>query len=245
MRNVYDAPELRPNLLGEPDMGGRRQEERRITLARASLQFGHDTMDCTIVDASGSGVQVHIDDHEIIACCVGQQVILAPLGGEQMAATIRWIRDRNIGLHFVTGTSAQVLPSLARRSERLLYPRPGRAQVSIPATLYAGVERFQGRIRNISAGGALIESRARFSFGQQIILETELVRPLGGYVRWQKGGKTGVMFSRILPVDSAKVIAERFDVHAVWLQEVVHCHEGAIDLSVAAEKDQRAWWRLV
>lgn len=224
----------------------RRREPREPARISASLQIGHEIFDCTIVDLSANGVRVQTDEHRpVIAACVGQQMILDVPGAQAVAVTIRWIRARSMGLQFLATLDSWGDFPVVRRFGRPLRWRSGRAQVSIPVTFNVGSRRCRGKITDMSVGGAMIETHAELKFGEQIILESDLIRPIGAYVRWQKLDNVGVMFGRVLPVDSAKIIADTFNIHAMWMTEVIKCHEGAIDWLSSTEMHHRRWWRVI
>lgn len=198
-----------------------------------------------ILDVSASGVRVRTDENQpAIAACIGQQMILTPRGGEAVAVSLRWVNGKGLGLQFLAAAESWEIALSGDRAHRMLQARPGRAQVTIPTAINLGGRQFQGRILNISVGGALIETAADLKFGEQVILETNFVRPIGAYIRWRKRGMVGVMFARLLPVASAQIIADEFAVHPVWMQEVIRCHEGALDWSSTAEMDQKKWWSM-
>lgn len=223
----------------------RRSDPRQPALTRASIEMGRDVVDCVILDVSASGVRVRIDeDQPAMAASVGQQMILCPLGGEPVAVSLRWVNGRGLGLQFLSSVEPWALSLTGDKARRMLRPRSGRAEVSIPTAINAGGRQFQGCILNLSVGGALIRTSADLQFGEQIILETDIVRPIGAYVRWRKRDMIGVMFGRLLPVDSAKIIAGKFAVHSAWMREVIRCHEGSLDWSLSSETDQKTWWGM-
>jgi len=229
----------------QPDGVDRRREVRQSTHVPASIGLGLEEVDCVILDVSASGVRVRTDENQpVMVACIGQQMILSPRGGEPVAVTLRWVNGRGLGLQFLAATESGDGALAGGRAGSVPSARPGRAQVAIPAAINLGGRQFKGTILNISVGGALIESEADLLFGQQIVLETNIVRPIAAYVRWQKKGMVGVMFGRLLPVDSAKIISEEFAVHPMWMHEVIRCHEGTLDWSHSSERDQKKWWSM-
>lgn len=223
----------------------RRRDARQPALVRASIGLGSEEVDCIILDVSASGVRVRTDESQpAIVACIGQQMILSPRGGEPVAVSLRWVNGRGLGLQFLAAAEPWESALAGDKARRMLRSRPGRAQVSIPTAINLDGRQLKGRILNISAGGALIQTTANLTFGEQLILETEFVRPIGAYVRWEKGGMVGVMFGRLLPIDSAKIIAEEFAVHPMWMNEVIRCHEGTLDWSRSSEMDQKKWWSM-
>ena len=102
--------------------------------------------------------------------------------------------------------------------------RAGRARIRIPA-----VARFNGLSRNvevlnISVGGLMLQSGLPFLSGQGLMIELPELLPLGGHVRWSVSGLTGVMFSKLLPVNAALEIAKRAHLGSGWLDEVEEAH---------------------
>jgi hypothetical protein len=102
--------------------------------------------------------------------------------------------------------------------------RSGRAPVQIRAQIIAGDQTTPGTILNISCGGALIRADEPCNPTSAIMIQSDLLRPMGGYVRWRQDMLLGIMFNRLLPISSAEAISDTFGINPIWLEEIIECH---------------------
>jgi hypothetical protein len=106
-------------------------------------------------------------------------------------------------------------------------PRPGRVRIKLPAIMRAPDFERKVLIENIESGGAQIAGALAFPLevGAGLMIEVGGLMPIGGYVRWSRQSRCGIMFSKLLPVATAEKLAERCAIHRSWVSEVQAAHE--------------------
>ncbi len=195
-----------------------------IVRIAALLEFGGRVIDCNIVELTSRSASVQLDALEAAhGAFIGQHGLLRPHHGRPVSTVVRWFTDRSLSLKFVTAVGLGAFSSSIDRFREGMQ-RAGRAQIEMKSQIIADAKGTTGTILNISCGGALIRTSEPFRPGEPIMLQPELLRPIGGYVRWRKERQMGVMFNRLLPVESAEIIAKTFAIHPVWLEEISECH---------------------
>jgi hypothetical protein len=205
--------------LPEPDLGQR--ETIRIS---ALLEIGGRLMNCNVVELSARTACVYLSEfigaHDTF---VGQMGLLRKVGGQAVSVTVRSFTDMSLNLKFLSpvgpeafGSPVDGFRAEVRRSER--------AQVQIRSQIIAGDEKIPGTILNISVGGALVRTDTACNPTGAIMLQSETLRPMGGYIRWRNETLLGIMFNRPLSMFNAEDIADNFNVSPLWLDEISELH---------------------
>jgi hypothetical protein len=145
---------------------------------------------CLIRKISAGGAILHAD----IPMEEGRRLELELETGEHLDGRIVWQRGSELGLQF--DEAIDVLPILARN----LVSQPGerrrmpRVEVSCPARLEIGSRNLLATVRDISQGGAKIESPIPLEVDREIVLSPERLQPLTGRTVWVDGCIAGVSF---------------------------------------------------
>lgn len=206
--------------LPEPDLG-----HRETVCISAMLEIGGRLINCTVVEISARNACVYLSEfvgtHDTF---IGQLGLLRQVGGQAVSVTVRSFTDMSLNLRFLSPVGAETFGSPVdnfhaevRRSER--------AKVQIRSQIAWGDKTVPGTILNISVGGALVRTDAPCNPTGAIMLQSDMLRPMGGYVRWRTELLLGIMFNRPLPMSSAEDIADNFAVSPLWLDEIVELHE--------------------
>jgi hypothetical protein len=74
-----------------------------------------------------------------------------------------------------------------------------RVEVDRLATLRIGARTYGINTRDISQGGAKIETDEPLPVGSPIVLTFENLRPITGVLRWYQDGQCGVSFNEVIP----------------------------------------------
>ena len=113
---------------------------------------------------------------------------------------------RNLGCSLVQGyifgkpMSADEAEALAGKAKPI-HPdgfskaRETRVRIIRAALLHYGGQAMGARLRNISSGGALVESRIELPVGAEVRLDFAVGGLVDGVVRWTKGTQSGVQFN--------------------------------------------------
>ena len=130
---------------------------------------------------------------------VGEQLNLELLTGDRLRGQVEWVEGSDVGLRF--DETADMFALITRN----LVHQPGdgrrmpRIELDCPAWLEAGSRREIVTVKNISDGGARIETRIPLVMHEQIVLTLDGFRPAPAIVRWVRGQAAGIAFAPELP----------------------------------------------
>jgi hypothetical protein len=130
---------------------------------------------------------------------VGDRLSLELLTGDRLGGVVEWVRGGDVGLTF--DEPADMFALITRNLVR----QPGdarrmpRIEIDAPAWLEAGSRREIVTVRNLSDGGACVETRVPLVVHEQIVVTLDGFRPAPAIVRWVQGNVAGVSFSPELP----------------------------------------------
>jgi hypothetical protein len=130
---------------------------------------------------------------------VGDRLNLELLTGDRLTGVVEWVNGSDVGLRF--DEPADMFALITRN----LVHQPGdarrmpRIELDAPAWLEAGSRREIITVRNLSDGGAKIETRVPLVVHEQVILTLDGFRPAPGIVRWVQGSVAGIAFAPELP----------------------------------------------
>lgn len=211
----------------------RREEDRVAVIATADLIVGSKVLPCRIVDIATHGCRLKVDSHADLKVCAGELATLRLQNGQSLAGILRWIKDDDVGLQLTHGVNVQSL--MDDFQVRPAIPRAGRAPICLSVKIANGHNVYAAQLLNISATGAQVSCEATLEENATVFVHSDLVRPIGGYVRWSKNNRTGIMFNRLLPVQSAEAFSNLHGVNEHWLEEVQQMHRVQREF-VSAEK---------
>jgi hypothetical protein len=130
---------------------------------------------------------------------VGEQLNLELLTGDRLRGQVEWVEGSDVGLRF--DETADMFALITRN----LVHQPGdgrrmpRIELDCPGWLEAGSRREIVTVKNISDGGARIETRIPLVMHEQIVLTLDGFRPAPAIVRWVRGQAAGIAFAPELP----------------------------------------------
>jgi len=200
---------------------------RKLSAAGATLQFGED-----------------VTTDEALALDLGN--------GQSLPGSLAWTQDGVAG--FVFDKPIDVIGTLARRLAGLPAERRQLPRIEIHQTVSIaqdGRTEFT-RSRNISQGGASIETRRLYEAGDPVQISFDGLRPIDGVIKWASDGQAGIGFAEPLA----------WQVLMPWLRQVqqtpthpirlgIHHEPGLIPDARAIELDVPArvregvhWWNV-
>ncbi|HZG46522.1 MAG TPA: PilZ domain-containing protein [Allosphingosinicella sp.] len=133
------------------------------------------------------------------APAVGEQLDLELLTGDRLRGEVEWVEGSDVGLRF--HEAADMFALITRN----LVQQPGdgrrmpRIELECPAWLEAGSRREIVTVKNVSGGGARIETRVPLVPHEQVVVTLDGFRPVPGIVRWVQGNVAGIAFAPELP----------------------------------------------
>ncbi|MBX3564885.1 MAG: PilZ domain-containing protein [Sphingomonas sp.] len=178
-----DFPAAEPLALGHADLDAATLTGERIALP------------CSLRKLNAAGATLHHD----AALTEGDALSLTLASGQSIPGTIAWTTGETAGFVFdapidVVGTVARTLASLP--AERRQMPRIELHQtVSVH---HKGAIEFT-RSRNLSQGGASVESRRLLLPEDPVQISFDGLRPIDGTIKWASDGQAGIEFDEPLP----------------------------------------------
>lgn len=171
---------------GSAGLGAGRSRLQAGAVARGSIREI-----CFLRRITKLGAVVSVD----FVVAKGERLDLALLTGDQLAGTVEWVAGSEVGLRF--DAPADVFALISRN----LVQQPGdarrmpRIELQVSALLEAGGRREFVTVRNLSDGGARIESRSALAARQAVVLTLDGFRPVEGSVRWTQDQAAGIGFT--------------------------------------------------
>ncbi|HEY0115781.1 MAG TPA: PilZ domain-containing protein [Allosphingosinicella sp.] len=178
-----------------PRPGGHRDAGDRGRLQPGSVGRGSLREICFLRKIGPSGAVLYMEP----AAARGERLDLELLTGDKLTGVVDWVEGHEVGLCF--DESVDMFALITRN----LVHQPGdgrrmpRIELESPAWLEAGSRREIVTVRNLSDGGARIETRVPLVVHEQIVLTLDGFRPAPGIVRWVQGNVAGVAFAPELP----------------------------------------------
>ena len=183
----------------------RRRQIRQLALLRVALLHAGGVSDiCVVRNVSPNGLSARV----YRKLSAGDQVEVEFRSGESLPGSVVWEEEYDVGIVFPRPIDvAQVLASRwsGEASKRRALPR---IMVDCPGQLSDGLRSLDVRLRDISQGGASLESRGPAAELRNVRLSLPDLPPIAGVVRWTSDGSLGVSFNECLA----------FETLARWIQ---------------------------
>jgi hypothetical protein len=144
---------------------------------------------------------------------IGEQLDIQFTDSNRTRCVVRWIRDGRIGLEFVNET---IFWETGGRGPVFQYEKPGqepdtaepqverepRQKLLRAGTLYWSGISIPVRLRNISEGGARVESGRELRAGAEVELDLGEGQFQIAEVRWSKDGQIGLRFAEAFDIEA-------------------------------------------
>ncbi|HEX9953822.1 MAG TPA: PilZ domain-containing protein [Allosphingosinicella sp.] len=196
-----------------------KREEARLTNQRCEdrlrdiveetvMVFRRKKQPVRVINVSSRGAMIAAD----IEPRIGEKIDLLFTAKNKTNCVVRWIRDGRIGVEFLNETifwdTAQTNSPVFRyegeeaSAPRAVVNREQRQTLLRSGTLYWSGISIPVRLRNISAGGARIESERELRPGVEVELDLGEAGFQYAEVRWAKDGQIGLRFAAEFDLDS-------------------------------------------
>ena len=186
----------------------RLEDRLRGIVESTTIVFRRRRQDVAVVNVSSRGAMLRgeIDPR------IGEKIDLLFDGRNRTKCIVRWVREGRIGVEFVNETilwtsdrnggpvfqpektSAPAIHAVAEREPRQKLLRAG--------TLYWSGISIPVRLRNISGGGARVESGRELCPGSEVELDLGEAGFQIAEVRWSKDGQVGLKFAEEFDIES-------------------------------------------
>ncbi len=195
-----------------------RREEARVTDQRtedrlrdrvvtSTIHFRRRNYEVRVVNVSSRGAMIESD----IEAYIGEKLDIQFSEDNRTRCIVRWIRENRIGLEFAdevivwdcsAPAAAIYQPAPQPRHEapepsapREVIDRRPRQTLLRKGTLYWGGVTVDVRLRNISSGGAKVESDHELRPGSEVELDLGEAGFHPAEVRWSQDGQIGLRFA--------------------------------------------------
>ena len=174
----------------------RRDGDRHMTLYRVgALTIGERRELCLIKNISAGGMMVR-------AYCsipVGTPLSIELKVGDPVRGRVSWVREPNIGIVF-----DQPLDVIELLAQSIDGPRPRMPRVAADchATLREGAHVHRVSVVDVSQGGVKLACHAVVNAGEDVVVTLPGLAPVAGISCWAEGGRIGVTFNRLLPLQT-------------------------------------------
>jgi PilZ domain-containing protein len=205
-----------------------KREEARVTNQRledrlrgivesTTIVFRRRRQDVGVVNVSSRGAMIRAE----VEPRIGEQLDILFDGKTRTRCIVRWVREGRIGLEFVNETifwTSDRANSPAYRPEKPEPPaihavseREPRQKLLRAGTLYWSGISIPVRLRNISGGGARVESGRDLCPGAEVELDLGEAGFQIAEVRWSKDGQVGLRFAQSFDIETLapSQVAER------------------------------------
>jgi hypothetical protein len=183
----------------------RRRQVRQLALLRVALLHSGGISDiCVVRNVSPNGLSARV--YRKLAA--GDAVEIEFRSGELLTGSVVWEDEYDVGIVFSRPIDvAQVLASRwsTQTEKRRALPR---ITVDCAGQLGNGLRSVDVMLRDISQGGASLESAAHAGSLGKVHLSLPDLPPIAGVVRWTSGPNLGVSFNECLA----------FETLARWIQ---------------------------
>lgn len=184
----------------------RRVGENRTKVLRVGLLSDGDRASyCLLRNISAAGAQIRT----FVTVTQGDSVQFRVGDSEREKCRVAWARNHLAGLEFQDPVDPK---SLLRTSEHFSLARRSSPRISAAAwaTLRTGGRTFGAELCDISPTGVKIRTRKPLSPSSPALLTIPDLPVMRGFVCWNEGQVSGVMFEQPLPIPViAKWVSER------------------------------------
>ena len=167
----------------------RRTAKRKSVLLRATIYPIDVFCDARIRDVSATGLRAETDAE----LAIGQTIHLTTDEHNYHAGVVKWVRDREFGLDLanankIFGGKSSDMDHGDREGHQ---PRAPRSKINVTARVVTGRPPRPAIVRNMSAGGMLLETSPVLKTGQHLVIRVGNSPPIYGHAQWSEEGKIG------------------------------------------------------
>jgi hypothetical protein len=187
----------------------RLEDRLRGIVESTTIVFRRRRQEVAVVNVSSRGAMIRGD----LEPRIGEKIDLLFDDKNRTQCIVRWVREGRIGLEFVNET---ILWTSDRSNQPVFQPEKAEPEPALHAVaereprqklLRAGTLYWSGisipvRLRNISGGGARVESGRELCPGAEVELDLGEAGFQIAEVRWSKDGQVGLRFAQSFDIES-------------------------------------------
>jgi hypothetical protein len=194
----------------EARVTNQRLEDRlRGIVERTNIVFRRRRQEVAVINVSSRGAMIQAG----IEPRIGEKIDIVFADQNRTNCIVRWVREGRIGVEFVNETILwtsdpygnpvfQAEPPEAPSAIHAVADREPRQKLLRAGTLYWSGISIPVRLRNISGGGARVESGRELCPGAEVELDLGEAGFQIAEVRWSKDGQVGLRFAESFDIES-------------------------------------------
>ena len=194
----------------EARVTNQRLEDRlRGIVEKSVIVFRRRRHEATVVNVSSRGAMIEA----AVEPRIGEKLDILFSDPNRTQCVVRWVRDGRIGLEFVNetifwtadparGPVFQPQEQEAKPAIHAVADREPRQKLLRAGTLYWSGISIPVRLRNISGGGARVESGRELCPGSEVELDLGEAGFQIAEVRWCKDGQVGLRFAQSFDIEA-------------------------------------------
>ena len=183
----------------------RLEDRHRNIVEEADIVFRRKRLRAGVINVSSRGAMLASD----IEPRIGEKIDILFTPATKTKCAVRWVREGRIGIEFLDeiifwetgGATFRYEPAtLAEQAEdeaedaKAYHLREPRQRLMRSGTLNWGGVSIPVRLRNISGGGAQLESERTLQAGSEVELDLGEAGCKAAEIRWSKDGQVGLRF---------------------------------------------------
>lgn len=186
----------------------RLEDRLRGVVEKTVIVFRRRRLEAAVVNVSSRGAMIRSG----IEPRIGEKLDMLFDGKNRTRCIVRWVREDRIGLEFVNETIFWTSDPAATPVFKADKPEPPvvhavadrapRQKLLRAGTLYWSGISIPVRLRNISGGGARVESGRELCPGSEVELDLGEAGFQIAEVRWSKDGQVGLRFAEAFDIES-------------------------------------------
>jgi hypothetical protein len=187
----------------------RLEDRLRGIVESTTIVFRRRRQVVSVVNVSSRGAMIRSE----IEPRIGEKIEVLFDGSNRTKCIVRWVREGRIGLEFLSDTilwtsdrnAGPIFQAERPQCESALHAvaeREPRQKLLRAGTLYWSGISIPVRLRNISGGGARVESGRELCPGSEVELDLGEAGFQIAEVRWSKDGQVGLRFAEEFDIES-------------------------------------------
>jgi hypothetical protein len=169
--------------------------KRLTTLRVGTITVGGERELCLVRNVSEGGMRAYVYS----PLQVGDHVTVELKTDRQIRGSVSWTREHDVGVQFEERIDVEELLAASVPGESARSGRMPRVDVDRLGELRIGSRLYPINTCDMSQGGVRIEIDHPLEVGEAVVLSLTKLRPIGGSVRWYKGGMGGIAFNQVIP----------------------------------------------